>query len=213
MFLPATVLAQIQEINTVNIIVNVPNKPVETSVVNGRSLKKYLVQGGGFLSTLGGGMEITWRPGLAPWYGNFSLSSMMNPGERIPEANRIFTAGIMVGYERMFYSTQPQSFSKEASVVYAGADGTQFYIRVGPGIGVAGVGKINSHSLEYYPLIHSTAVAGTLLSVAENISIYFELGGRMAWTPTLDEMRFLAGPQLNIGIQFSSISYMKLKGF
>lgn len=166
---------------------------------------EHLFQSGAFISTIGAGLEATYRPGLAPWYGSVFFSSMINPERKIPGANRMFTAGLTIGFERLLHSTRPRDYWRNAPVVRMNARGTQFYARIGPGFGVAGVGEINSgSSYKYHPAFHTTAIAGSLMSLSKNTSIYLEIGGRAIWYPSLHEMGLIGGPQLNIGIQFNS---------
>lgn len=174
------------------------------SYISNRSLSlTSLLQGGGYLSTIGGGMEVTWRPGTKPIYSNFSIGGMINPSGKVTDASRIVTAGALVGYERMFYATQPQGSFGGNRIVRADAKGTQFYARFGMGLGVSGVGKISESSFNYYPAINTTVLIGSLTSVSESTSVYIEIGSRTAWHPSLNEIGFLVGPQINIGIQFS----------
>ncbi|MEX0905993.1 MAG: hypothetical protein WEA56_15995 [Balneolaceae bacterium] len=159
-----------------------------------------LVLSGAFVNPAEGGVEITYRPAYERYYGSLYISSMFRATRRIPNASRMFTAGLSIGREILLHDTKPLLPGRKGKMVWPEAEGTQFYARFGPGIGVGGIGKING-STEFHPLIHANVAAGFLSPVGNTGGFYMEIGGKAGWLPTLDEAGFFGGPQFTIGFQ------------
>lgn len=160
------------------------------------------LQSGAFFGTYGGGLEVLMRPQNSHLYSSLFLSSTFNPDRSVPGAQYIVMGGLTFGYEKLIHATSPGP-SSGIDVVRVDRNGTQFYTRVGPGIGVAGVGRIDNSGSEFHPFLHTSAAIGALTRINRKTSFYIELGGRLAWLPILNEKHLLGGPQLSIGFQLS----------
>lgn len=178
--------------------------PVADPIVysNTANINPPLLQAGAFLNSAEGGIEFTYRPVYGSYYGNVFLNSMMRPDQKISGAESIISVGVSAGREILLHDTQPLLPGRKATRVRANAEGTQFYTRFGPGIGVTRIQKIGNNT-QFHPVIHSRAAAGFLKPVGNFGGFYIEIGGHASWYPTLNEIGLIGGPQLNIGFQIS----------
>lgn len=171
-----------------------------------------LMQSGVFVDRYGLGVDYTYRPAHSRIYGNVFLGGMKDPSGRIEDASHIFTGGITIGFEWLLHSTRPGPRT-DLDVVRTDVDGTQFYARLGPGVGVTGVSRVDEGAFETHLGVHTTAAIGAITRVFRRGSFYVETRGRVGFFPTLNEMRMTFGPQLTVGFMLFSDQRIPLYRF
>ncbi len=176
--------------------------PVDTYQEAQPRMSGYLLQSGGFIGTAGSGLDLMFRPGEQPFYGNIYLGGLLNPESRIEDARSVNFGGFGLGYERVL---NPGSGIQVDSGVLSGMrEDTQFYLRMGAGANFTRVNRFNTDTGEYtvetHPGIHSTMMLGTSTRLTQSTSFFMEVGGRMAWNANLHELRWLLGPHVSFGV-------------
>lgn len=152
------------------------------------------MQSGVFVDRYGVGAELTYRPTHSRIYGNLFLSGMTDPSRWIADADYIAFGGLTIGVETLLYATGP---SRGYDVVRADLDGTQFYARVGPGLGFTVVGRPGTN--EFHPGVLTQAAVGGLTKITRRWAFYMELSGNVGFFPTQDEMHWMGTPQISVG--------------
>ena len=159
----------------------------------------YMLQTAGFLSTAGGGVELTYRQSDRSLFGNTHIGAVIDPDRKISGAGTILTGGLNVGVERALNSRganvhgAPRTLGTES-------DGIRFYARFAPGVSFINVRRRDGES-EFHAGINTMAIFGASTRVTDDSALFVEMGARAAWFPALSELRYLAAPQLAIGIQ------------
>lgn len=147
-------------------------------------------QAGVFYGGSGLGLEYTTRPPDGRYYGSIFASSMTEPDN----SRYTVMSGLTIGYETVLYPVR-----RRGEVLRTDIDGTQFYLRIGPGFGIAGIARQNGE-FEVHPGVHTSTAVGALTKIGgQRGALFFEMSGRLGWFPSLDEMHFIGGPQLSIG--------------
>jgi len=160
----------------------------------------YMMQTAGFLSTAGGGVELTYRQEDRSLFGNTYFGAVINPDKKISGAGTILTGGLNIGVE---IALNPRGTNVHGSPVTLSTerDGIRFYTRVAPGVSFIHVRRPDGDN-ELHAGINTMAVLGASTHVKGGSFLFMEMGARAAWFPGLSELRYLAAPQLAVGIQF-----------
>lgn len=83
---------------------------------------------------------------------------------------------------------------------------SEFYMRFGPGIGIAGRGIIEDGVMKTYLGATTSAILGAQYQLSKSTAIYMNGGGQMVWFPALSEISIMSRPIVSIGFQFSLTS-------
>lgn len=83
---------------------------------------------------------------------------------------------------------------------------SEFYMRFGPGIGIAGRGIIEDGVMKTYLGATTSAILGAQYQLSKSTAIYMNGGGQMVWFPALSEIGIMGRPIVSIGFQFSLTS-------
>jgi len=149
-------------------------------------------QSGVYAGTLDLGAEFTLLNRYYDFYATVFVSQMIRTDERFTDTRSGFSGGITFGREYVLHtSSDPYQ------------DDTRIYARVGPGIGVSGLSRIQSGEIETHFGLHTSALVGVTSRVSGFGRPYIEIGFRTHWFPTLDEFGLAAAPQVSIGFMFS----------
>lgn len=168
-----------------------------------RDTPEQFMQSGMFASIYGLGAESTFSPAGSPFYGNLFMTWMGEADQRIDNSRFILWNGLTVGLQTFFHS--PSDYSSgdfNASSSASGIDRTQFYGRIGPGIGIMNVARVDGGTVENYLGIHTAASLGGFRNVGRRGALYVEMTGLFGYFPTLNKMNLIATPKLSIGFMF-----------
>lgn len=153
---------------------------------NDHRIQNGLVLGRGFI-----GAETTYsQPGSSNY-----LNLTMGVYDRA-SADRIFLmGGLSLGRELLL---------NEAGRL-SGETRTEFYLRFGPGIGLAGRGVFDGSEEDrnYYMGVTSNAILGAQFKISRRTAFFVHGGGQVYWFPGLKEIGFMGTPVASFGLQFS----------
>lgn len=150
----------------------------------------YRVQSGIFFGRSHFGVETTYRPPGSAEYFNLFVGSVNGRGTGTSTPETFLTGGVSLGREIMLRDLLEE-------------DGMEFYIRVGPGFGLATRGTFDGPDMKYYMGVHTSALMGAQKRISARSSFYLHGGGRVLWFPALNEIGFMSVPVISMGIQFS----------
>ena len=167
--------------------------------VNNVKQPEWFRQGAGFYGTYGFGVEYSMRRTDSHWYGNLFLGSITAPGDKITGAQFMFMSGMTVGYETLLHGPERRN---RGEVLRTDVEDTQYYLRIGPGVGVTSVSH-RGRQFETHPTIFTHTTIGAFRRLSRKTSVFTEFGGRLGYIPTLSEMHFVGGPHLSIGFLIS----------
>ncbi|MCC5941528.1 MAG: hypothetical protein JJU37_08310 [Balneolaceae bacterium] len=155
--------------------------------------ESYRIQSGLFFGRGQFGVESTYmHPGSFNYVNLFIAAA--NVRDLSTPSSAIWISGLAVG--RDFLLSEHERFMEQSS--------TDVYLRVGPGIGMAGRGIFDSRDSNFYLGLQTKALVGVQYNFSTQTSLYVHGGGRLLWFPALDEIRFTGLPVISIGLQFSS---------
>ncbi len=153
----------------------------------------FRVQSGLYVGRRHIGIEGTFfRPGSIAFVDLFF--GVTNYRDLNSPSSAAWISGLSVG--RDFFLSGREQFIEESK--------TDLYIRIGPGIGMAGRGIFDNRDTEYFIGLHTKALIGAQYNFSIQTSLYVLGGGRVLWFPALDEVRFTGIPIVSVGLQFSS---------
>lgn len=150
---------------------------------------EWFSQAGTFYGSSGLGLEYLMRPPGSHFYGSIFASGKQGAGD----ISYALLGGLNFGYETVFYPTR-----RRGEVLRTDLDGTQLYLRIGPGFGFAGVAR-QDWEFKFHPGLYTTTAVGGLTKIGQRSALFLEMGGRLGWFPSLSEMQFIGGPQITIG--------------
>ncbi len=147
-----------------------------------------------YIDMYGIGADLIYRPEYSSLFGHMYAGSMWKPSRRIENSRQIYTAGVTIGKEWILNRPEPD--------VEIEAEGSILYARIGPGIGFSGISRIDNGSMNIYPGIHTTATFGGMRHLIPGGTFFVETRLVIGYYPGLNEMQFIGGPQLSVGIAF-----------
>ncbi|MDX1637159.1 MAG: hypothetical protein R3281_04255 [Balneolaceae bacterium] len=148
----------------------------------------------------------------SPWHGSLFAGSITDPQRRISDADYITLTGFSAAYLWPLNRPGTAAGSGGGGVIGIPGNSVQYYLQVGPGLGMGGVGRVDDE-LEIHPYFYTDGALGAIIPVSRNragrslfsgASFYTELGGLLAWFPTLSEMHFVVGPHITFGFNLFS---------
>lgn len=154
---------------------------------------------GFFFGNYGLGVEGVYRAELSSFYAGMFTATGGSTVLTSEQAHLSMFTGFMIGYYHAFGVSDP---------VYR-LPGEQerfhFYVRMGPGLGLASVRRMDGYSIDSDRElgIFLGSHGGFEVSVSDRSRFYMEAGFRGFWFPGADDLGFLGGPSLSIGFVFN----------
>lgn len=154
----------------------------------------FTLQNGLFLGPSHGGIETTIRYSGSDLFASLFFGALSASRSGSPVQETFTIGGISFGSEYLL--------SGNRRVV--DQSGPEFYMRLSPGIGIAGRGVFTDYEPDFYLGVFTSAILGANLRISDRTSFFMHGGGRVIWFPGLDEIGFMGVPVISIGIQFTT---------
>jgi hypothetical protein len=162
-------------------------------VFNDSYREAYRVQNGFFFGNRQIGFESTYRHSDSDYY--ISLMGVLL--EKKPMASGANPSYLMGGF------SLGREILLNGERGYLDETGTEFYFRVGPGIGIAARGYFDGEEMRTYMGLFSSATLGAQFHLSKRVAFFLHGGGQVVWFPALREIGFLGAPVAGLGFQFS----------
>lgn len=161
-------------------------------------------QSGSFIGMKQFGIELNYFSANRPVFSSVHISNVISPERRIDDSEQMFYTGFTFG--RSYYLNQPNSLPGTGAgkiVISDDENRVIYYARVGPGVGLGSVSHDFGNRSQVYFGVHTNGVVGVVKPFSRSSSVFIEFGSRVTWFPGLNEMRFMGGPHVSVGFQFS----------
>jgi hypothetical protein len=154
----------------------------------------YTLQSGLFLGPSHAGIETTIRHTDHDLFASLFFGALSASRSGSPQQESFLIGGFSFGRQYLLSGNRLDLSQR----------GPEFYMRLSPGIGLAGRGVFTDYEPDFYMGVYTSAILGANLRISNRTSFFMQGGGRVFWFPALDEIGFMGVPVISVGIQFTT---------